>query len=207
MRLVRVVTRTRSPAAVALADLADQVVHLALGRADLHLRIDQPRRADDLLHHLRRVLQLVGAGRGGGVDHLVQRGFPFLELQRAVVQRAGQPEAVVDEHLFARPVAVVHAVDLRDRHVRLVHDQQPIGGEVVEQRPRPRTGLAQRQRPAVVLDAGAIAHLAHHLHVVARALLQPLRLQQLALLAEELELLLHLFVDELRAPRSACPAA
>ncbi len=51
-----------------LADLADQVVHLPLGRAHFHLGVDQAGRADDLLDDLVGVLHLVGAGRGRGVD-------------------------------------------------------------------------------------------------------------------------------------------
>ena len=60
MRLVSVVTSTRSPAGRPLADLLQQVVDLALGRPDLDLRVDQPGRADDLLDDLRRLAQLVG---------------------------------------------------------------------------------------------------------------------------------------------------
>ena len=51
MRLVSVVTSTRSLRRDALADLAEQVVDLALRRPDLDLRIDQAGRPDDLLDH------------------------------------------------------------------------------------------------------------------------------------------------------------
>ena len=62
MRLVSVVTSTRSPVRDALANLVQQIVHLALHRADLHRRIDQSGRPDDLLHHhARRLRQLVRA--------------------------------------------------------------------------------------------------------------------------------------------------
>ena len=49
MRLVSVVTSTRSPFFDALADLAEQVVDLAADRAHLDLGIEQAGRADDLL--------------------------------------------------------------------------------------------------------------------------------------------------------------
>ena len=47
----------------------------------------------------------------------------------------------------------------------LVHDEQPVRGKVVEQRPRARAGFAAREVARVVLDAGAVAELAHHLEV------------------------------------------
>ena len=59
-------------------------------------------------------------------------------------------------------------------------------------------GAARRtaaQRPAVVLDARAVAHLLDHLDVEPRAGAEPLGLEQLALLAELLEPLVQLLLD------------
>ena len=109
----------------ALADLAQQVVHLALDRPDFDFRIDQAGRPDDLLHHhARRLGQLVRARRRRDVDHLVDAMLELLERQRTVVERAGQAESVRHQHLLARAVAVIHAVKLRDGLVALVekHD-------------------------------------------------------------------------------------
>ena len=58
-------------------------------------------------------------------------------------------------------------------------------------------GLAAAEPAGVVLDAGAVADLQQHLHVEARAGRQPLRLQQLALLAEHLQPLFQLLADAL----------
>jgi len=52
----------------------------------------------------------------------------------------GQPEAVVDERLLARAVALVHAAELRHGLVRLVEEDEEVVGEVVEQAVRPRAG-------------------------------------------------------------------
>ncbi len=62
----------------------------------------------------------------------------------------------------------------------LVDDQQRILRQVVEQAGRRLAGAAPGQVARVVLDAGAVAHLHHHLEVEGRALLEPLRLEQLA---------------------------
>ena len=140
-------------------------------------------------------LQLPRSRRGAHVHDLVEMRLELLERQRPVVQRRGQAEAEVDEDLLARAVVLVHARDLRDGHVALVDDQQPVGREVVEQRPGPRAGLAPGQVARVVLDAGAEAQLAHHLQVEGGALAKPLRLQHHALLLELGDALLHLGID------------
>ena len=79
----------------------------------------------------------------------------------------------------------------------LVHDEQPVRREVVEQRPRPRPRLARGEVAGVVLDAGAVADLAHHLQVEHRALAQSRALQVAALGLELPYPDLHLLVDRL----------
>ncbi len=168
----------------ALLHLVEQVVDLAARRPHLDHRVEQARRADHLLDDLRADRQLVRARRRRDEDDLVQVVLELLEVQRPVVQRRRQPEAEVDQRLLARRVAVVHAAHLRDRDVRLVDEHQEVVREVVEQRPRRAARRAARQVPAVVLDAGAVARLAQRLEVVVRALLEPRRLQDLALRAQ-----------------------
>ena len=126
------------PLAVAQSpiDLLDQIVHLAGDGTNLHHRVQQTGGPDHLIDDLRRHLALVGAGRGAGVDRLVEHRVELFETQRPVVHGQRQAEAEIDQHLLAHPVAVVHAADLRQRHVALVDDAQPVGREVIQQRPR-----------------------------------------------------------------------
>ena len=161
-----------------LADLAHQMIDLAVHRMDRHLGIDQPGRPDDLFDHALAVPLFVRSGRGGGKDHLVQAILELGEGERPVVQRRGEPEAVFDQRLLPRPVPMIHPPDLRDRLVRLVDDQQEVLGEVIDENRRRLAGLPPVEMARVVLDPGAVAHLLHHLQVIARALLQSLRLQQ-----------------------------
>ena len=65
------------------------------------------------------------------------------------------------------------------RHVRLVHHDEKVGREVVEQARRALAGAPSAERPRVVLDAGAGAHLEQHLDVEIGARLESLRLEQL----------------------------
>src|SRR5205823_7716237 len=56
----------------ALADFAEQVVHLSLDGTDFHLWIEQAGGADDLLHYYAGGFgELIGAGRGRDIDLLV----------------------------------------------------------------------------------------------------------------------------------------
>ena len=177
------------------ADLLEQVVDLALGRADGDLRVDDAGRPDELLDDPLALLELVRAGRRAHVDGLVDGRLELLEGQRPVVERRRQPEPEVDQDLLAGPVVLVHADDLRDRHVALVHDQQPVRREVVEQRPRPRAGRAPGEVAAVVLDPGAVAELAHHLEVERRPLAEAGRLEDPALRLQLADPQLHLGLD------------
>ena len=128
------VTRTRSPFGGALLDLLDKMRHLSAGGMDFDYRIDQTGRADDLLDDLAAgFFEFVIGGRGGNEDRLRRAFFPLLEPERPVVERAGQPEAVLDERHFAAAVAGVHRPDLRNGHVRFVDKQQVIVREEIEQ--------------------------------------------------------------------------
>ena len=115
-------------------DLVHQVVDLALGRLHHHLRVDQAGRADDLLDELALGLPHLPRARGRGQEHHLPDPLEELvETQRPVVGGAGQPEAVLDQDALAGGVALVHAADLRDRHVRLVDHGHEVVREVVQQ--------------------------------------------------------------------------
>ena len=164
----------------------------------------RPGRPDDLLdHHAARLLELAVAGRRRDVDALRRARLPLLEAQRPVVERRRQPEAELDERLLARAVAAEHPADLRHADVALVDHHQQVLREVVEERVGRLAGGAAVEPARVVLDAVAEAHLLEHLEVVERALLEPLRLEQLALPAELGEPLLQLAADALDRARAA----
>ena len=139
---------------------------------------------------------LLEVARGGRHEHDLARALQELvEGLGPVVERARQPEAVVHQRLLARAVALVHAADLGHRLVRLVDEADEVVGEEVEQAVGPRAGLAPVEDARVVLDPVAEAELAQHLHVELRALAQPVRLEQLALLLELLAARLELVAD------------
>ena len=140
-----------------------------------------PGRAHDLLDDAPRAGALELA-RGRRHEHDLRRHREeLLEGLRAVVERARQAEAVVDERLLARAVALEHAADLGDRLVGLVDEADEVAREVVDQAVGALAGLAAVEDPRVVLDPRAEADLAQHLHVVLGALAQAVGLEQLAL--------------------------
>ena len=145
MRLVSVVTSTRSLTFDAQVDLRQQIVDLRRRRPHLDLRVDQPGRPHHLLHHLRLVLR--ARSRPASPRRRSSARIMLLELveaQRPVVERRRQAEAVVDQVLLARAVALVHAADLRDGDVALVDDHQRVARQVVDQR---RRRLARARGP------------------------------------------------------------
>ena len=155
-----------------------------------------PRGAEQLLDdHPLALHQLPVGGRGAHVD---RRALQLLELgegQRAVVLGGREAEAVLDEVLLAGPVAAVHGVHLRQGHVALVHDEQVVLREVVDQTEGARPGGPSVEVARVVLDAGAVAQLLDHLQVVLHALLDTLRLGHASLALEVLDLLAQVEVD------------
>src|SRR6185503_4430165 len=173
-------------------DLRDEVVDLATGRADRDRGIHDAGWADELLRHPLRPLGLVWPRRGRHVDDLAHVVLELLERQRTVVEGRWQPEPEVDEDLLPRPVVLVHPVDLRNRDVALVDDEQEVRREVVDERPRPAAGLASGEVAGVVLDPRAEADLAHHLEVERRSLPKPRGLEVTALVVEPSDSLVHL---------------
>ena len=77
----------------------------------------------------------------------------------------------------------------------LVDEEDEVVREVVDQRVRRASGRPAVEDPRVVLDPRAEAELAHHLHVVAGALLEPVRLELLAVLLEVGDLVAELALD------------
>ena len=152
------------------SDLVEKVVYLPVGGLDVDYRVGKPGRADDLLDHPLGMFVFIRPRRGGYVNGLVDHPLELAELQRAVVERGRQAEAVLDERLFARAVAVVHAANLRQRHVRFVYEKQIVLREVVHQSVRRASRRAPGEMPRVVFNPRAVSRLAHHLEVVPRAL-------------------------------------
>ncbi len=176
-------------------DLADQVVDLPFGLAHFDNRVEQAGRTDDLFHHRRAVLDLVRSRSRRDIDQLIGFLFELVELQRTVVERRRQTESVIDQHVLARLVAVVHGADLRQRHVGFVDHDQHVVREIIHQRIRRRAAFAERQRSGVVLDAGTEPDFFHHLDIVPGTLLQPLRFEQLALFLEDRKAFFKLALD------------
>jgi len=61
-----------------------------------------------------------GSRGGGDVHALAGDVHELVKAQRPVVQRAGQAEAMLDEHGLAAAVAFVHAADLRNGGVAFI---------------------------------------------------------------------------------------
>ena len=182
------------------ADFSDQVVDLPVHRAHVDLGIQKSRRADDLLGPEQLVRFLVGTRRRAHEEHLVDVSLKFFKIERPVVQRRRQAEAIFHQGRLAGPVAVIHGADLGNGHMGLVHDDQKIVREEVHQGQRGLPRLAKVQMPGIVLNSAAKARLAHHLDVKIGALRDSLGLDQLVLGLKELDLLAHLGLNIFTRP-------
>ena len=138
----------------------------------------------------------VGSGGGGDKDGLRGQALELVETQRPVVQRRGQPEAVLHQVLLARAVALVHAPQLGDGDMGFVDHQQGVLGQVIEQGRRRLAGLASGEIAGVVLDPGAVPQLLHHLDIELGALFQPLGLHQFVVVAQLLQPLAQFVLDQ-----------
>ena len=114
--------------------LADQIVNLSLNRTHIDFRIQKSGRANDLLSAEHLMIFLILSGRSGHEQHLINLIFKFLKIQRTVVQCRRKAKAVINQSLFAAAIAVVHRTDLRNRHVRLIDDNEKIIRKEIHER-------------------------------------------------------------------------
>ena len=179
-----------------LADLFHQVVHLVFRRSNLNRRIQKPGRTYNLLYHKTfRAIQLI-IGRSGADIYLLPGDLvELVELQRAVVRRGREPEAIFNQNRLAGVVTSVHGPYLGDGDVALVDESDKVVREVVDQAERPLSWLAAVQIPGVVLDPGAVSHLLDHLKIVLNPLLQAFGFQSLANVVEVVDLSLEIVLD------------
>ena len=146
MRLVRVVTNAALTTIHALLDLGEQIINLPPRWFDLYGRIKKARRSNNLFNNAVADLMLIGAGGGRHEDNLTEKLLEFRVIERPVIQRGGEAETVINQDLLAGDIAVEHAAELWDGHVRLIDKDEVVLGEVVEERPRTATWASRRWR-------------------------------------------------------------
>ena len=196
MRLVRVVTRARSPALDADAGSPPirSSIWPAVGRTSI-TGSSRPVGRISCSTMLLRPLQLVGAGSGRDEDGLAMCPSNSSKVSGRLSRRRGQAEAVLHQGLLARAVAGEHPPRLGHRHVRLVDEHQEVVREVIQQRPgglaraRARRGAGSSSRSPAVPVSRSIS-MSYRVRCC-----KPLGLQQLVLLLEPLDPLLQLLLD------------
>src|SRR5205807_6926797 len=70
---------------------------------------------------------------GTDVNDLVGQFHELIEIERSIVQGAGQSESILNQHRLTRLITLVHSADLRNGGVRLIDHQQKIFREKIEQ--------------------------------------------------------------------------
>ena len=115
------------------ADFLQHIVNLMGRRPHLDLWVNQTCGPDHLLNHATRMRDLVGGRRGRYKHRLPHLGLKLFKLEWPVVQRAGQAKTVSHQGGLARPVTVVHGVELADHDVAFVQKHHCVLGQVVAQ--------------------------------------------------------------------------
>ena len=125
----------------------------------------------------------------------------LVKIQRAVVIRRGQTEAIIHKALLTRAVSGVHGAHLRQRHVRFIDEQQKIIREIIEQCARLAAGLTARKHARIVFDALAHTDLAEHFNIIACTLLDALRFDEFIFGLKKLDAFFHFGLDLLERDR------
>jgi hypothetical protein len=103
---------------------------------------------------------------------------------------------MLDQRFFPRAVAAEHPLDLWKGLVRLVHDDEQVLREIVDQAGGALSGLPPAREAGVVLDSGTGPDFEHHFDVETSAGLDPLGLEEPSFPLELLHLFIHLTADE-----------
>ena len=135
------------------SDFVEHVIHLPQYRTHLTRWVHQPCGPDHQFHHAAPFFfDLVLRRSGRGIDELLRHLLKLVKTQRAVVQRRGQPEAMLDQCFLAGAVTEVHPSDLRNRDMALVNDHERVLRQVADQGRRGASGFPALEDAAVVLD-------------------------------------------------------
>ncbi len=190
MRLVSVVTSALTHRHARLISASRSSIWPFVGLTSDH-RVEQAGRADHLLYDLLGVLALVRPRRGADIDDLVDA--PRTLSRSGRLSSARQPETIPTSTCLRLRSPLYMPRTCAQRHVALVHEEQPVRREIVEQRPRRTQRAAKAARCSSRRRRNSPPHAASPGH--SGALLDALRLQQLALRLEEIDLLLKLLFD------------
>ena len=171
-------------------DLFHQVINLVLRRSDNDLRIQQSCGTNQLLHyHATRLAELKVSRRGRDIDHLMHQALKLVKLQWAVVESRGQTKSILHQIFLARTVSPIHRVDLRHGDMTLVNHHQIVLRKEVQQTVRTLPRFPPVEIAGVVLDTRTMAQLLDHLQVILHPLRDALRLDGVAYLLKESDLL------------------
>ena len=173
-----------------------EVIDLMECGAHLDGWIEKARGADELLDDDAFTLgELIFGRRRADIEDAWGEVVELLELQRSIVQRSGQAEAVLHEARLTRAVTTIHRMDLWYGHVALVDDEEEVAGEVVEETEGALARLTTIEVAGVVLDARAVAQLADHLQVIGGTLVEALGFEGTAFVLQLLHALAEVDVD------------
>ena len=173
----------------------NRVLDLSFNRAHFHHGIEQARRANNLLGDDCGVLEFERRRRCGNKHGLLHERLKFLRTQRAIFHRARQPKTEFHKARLAGTVAVGHSVNLRERDVRFVDEDEKIFRKKINETPRSLFRRAPAEVHGIIFDAEAKTRFAQHFEIVFRAHANALRFEQFSLALKFRDLRFELGAD------------
>ena len=108
----------------------------------------------------------------------------LFKIQRSVILRGRQTESIIHQSRFSRLVSGIHAPDLWNRNVGLIHNNQIIIREIIHQCIWRSSRFQSGKVSGIVLNTTAKSRLFQHLDIKIRPFCNPLRFQKLVLAFE-----------------------
>ena len=149
-------------------NLRNQIVDLSLYRTNVDFRIKQSGRTDNLLRPKQLMLFFIRSRRRRNEHHLIDPLFKFFKIQRSVIQRRRQTEAIIYKCLLPGTVTRIHTSNLRDCHMRLIYDHQKIISKIIQQGMWRCSRLCPIQMSGIVLNPRTKSGFPQHFDIEIR---------------------------------------
>ena len=115
-----------------LSYLSVEILHLAFGRLDSYLRVQETCGPYELLHYLHRFSLLPFSRSGGYIYPLSHLTVELIILQRPVVQCGRKTEPIFHKIGLTGPVSFIHGSYLGKSHMAFIYEGDEVIREIVK---------------------------------------------------------------------------
>ena len=150
-----------------LGNLFHQIIYLIQGRAHFNNRIQQSSRTNYLIDNDTFTLfQFIVSRSRTHINRTRRQGFKLIKRQRTVIHCGWQTETIIHQILLTGIIATIHGTDLWNRHMALIHHQQEVFREIIQQTERTLTSFPTIEIPGIILDTRTMSQFSDHLQII-----------------------------------------